>query len=387
MYFGYFFQSIFLAKKSRQKIVIFAMIGVFLSSFSLIVVQSVMNGLQKGLIERSMNVMGRSFYDVSGLSEKQRSDLIQNLKLKQIQVLEALEFELMLVKNQTKTWSKIIGLKVNEDNSNRPAFLVDKDFQGLILGSELSQRLKAYFSSEVKVFHPSYTEVLFGQRPRMATFEVSDFFVSELSEIDSFYSFIPLKKLQNLIRERKVNTLIFYRHQDQAILDDYFSDDTRYTKWSDKNQALSFALKLETNMMLFLFSCMSLLISLSITSGFLIFFDKVKVHLMSFWVLGLSRKKILQMMAYFLVSINTLFSIAGILCGLVFLYIIENLEEGYVPDFFLETKIPVEWGFYDLLVSFSIPFGVSCLFSLVAFRFFARENTRFTELMREVLNS
>ena len=158
----------------------------------------------------------------------------------------------------------------------------------------------------------------------------------------------------------------------------------RFTKWEDKNRSLVWALNLETSVMLFLFIAMSLLVAICITSGFLIFFDKIKTDLMSYWILGKSQKSIYRMSYLFTHFVSGLFSLIGLVLGISFLYLLKNNHISFMPDFFVERKIPVQIDSFKIIISFVIPYIISVTFSFFSFASFRKETGSFIRVIRSV---
>ena len=92
-YLKYFFHYIVTAK-NRQRLLILAVVGLILSSFALIVLQSTMGGLQNKLMERSKKVLGRSTISLSATDDA--SLVIQFLDQEKALYLKEYELELLL---------------------------------------------------------------------------------------------------------------------------------------------------------------------------------------------------------------------------------------------------------------------------------------------------
>lgn len=378
-FFRYFLAFIF-KSKTRQKLLFIAIAGLMLSSFSLLVVQSIMGGLQNGLIGRSKAVFGHGSMEMVD-GEKGYKKIYDKLLAKNIEFYPEYEIEL-LVKHSNQL-SPVI-LHGVDFNHALPPFLNKKDREGIVLGSELGSGLNAYFSSRLEFISPAHIDHLFGAIPRSITEEVSDFYMSELTEIDSIHAWTRLRLVQNLIRKKMINRILFYNEADFLKAKEVFPQ-RNFVTWEDKNKSLVWALNLETNVMLLLFVAMSFLVALCITSGFMIFFDKIKVDLLSFWVLGLSKKEVFSLTYLFTHFLSILFCLLGLGLGGLVLYILSSNQINFMPDFFVERSIPVKVTNATIIKSFLIPYIIATLFARSSFNLFKKENQSFLSQIRKVI--
>jgi lipoprotein-releasing system permease protein len=136
--------------------------------------------------------------------------------------------------------------------------------------------------------------------------------------------------------------------------------------------------------MIILFVAMSLLVAICITSGFMIFFDKVKTDLISFWVIGMSKDSVMKLLFIFTQVLSLGFILLGLLIGFGVLKAIDSKSLGFMPDIFVEQNIPISVNFADILIAFFVPYIISTLFSYYSFVTFKSENTSFLKLIRSV---
>lgn len=382
-FYKYFISYIFKAK-TRQRLLFIAVVGLFISSFSLVVLQGIMGGLQNGLINRSKIVLGDGHLEFeTPINEKRKLQIEERLLDHKISFFSEYEIELMVRKDNRVSPAILHGI---DYSYGAPEFLVKKDISGVVLGSDLSTNLNAYFDSKISFISPAHVDILFGDIPRSVKESITDFYMSELVEIDSIHAWTRLSLVQNLIREKSINKIVIYGEDGflkaQEILKN--QKDIKFISWSDMNKSLVWALGLETNVMLFLFVGMSFLVAICITSGFMIFFDKIKTDLISFWVLGKSKESIFRM-AYLLTHIiSFIFCLSGIIMGVLFLYLLENNDINFMPDFFVERRIPVQINALRVFIAFIVPYSISVVFSYFSFTSFKKESSAFLKTIRTV---
>lgn len=382
-FFRYFFSYIFRAK-TRQKLLFIAVTGLFLSSFSLMVIQGIMGGLQHGLISRSQSIHGSHLIKFPGTSSESLSDLKEILRKEGIPFYSELETEVMLRRRNFVAPAKLHGIDLSDE---RPEFLRDKDFSGLVLGSDLAGKLKTQFMDDIEVIAPAVTDSIMGEVPRFVADSVSDYLYTEISEVDDLEMFARLSFVQNLLRENSVNQIRIFGGVTPILLQRLMGAapaSARHLSWSDQNQALVWSLDLETKVMLFLFISMSLLVAIAITSGLMIFYSKIKRDLMSFWILGMGQKKLLALCFKFTLILSGLTVAIGGIFGSLTLAILERFGHDLMPAIFVERSLPVQLNFNSIVISLLIPFGISLVFSWFSFAYFRKENQSFVNIVRSL---
>jgi lipoprotein-releasing system permease protein len=383
-FFSYFLKYLFFSK-TRQRLLFIAVVGLFISAFSLMAIQGIMGGLQKGLIERSKNVHGSFLLQFDEITDEPLSELKSFLTQQGLVWVGELEAEVMLKHKGFVAPAKFHGISLDHQ---RPSFLINKDFSALVMGADLSQKLKLQFLDELMLIAPGVSDSLMGEVPRFVSESLSDYVYTELPEVDEFEMWGRIQIAQNLLRQRGINQIRLYGEISPELLQEMAGIKTqtpfRVVSWEKMNEALVWSLNLETKVMLFLFMSMSLLVSIAITSGLLIFFSKIRRDLMSFWILGMAQQKLVQLCFRFILLLSALVCAPGTFMGIVALKLLERYGHVLVPDIFIERGFPVELNFNHILISFFIPFGISVIFSYLSFLNFRKENQSFVAIVRSV---
>lgn len=383
-FFKYFFSYI-LRAKTRQRLLFIAVTGLFLSAFSLMVIQGIMGGLQEGLIKRSKSVNGSHLIIFESITNENLSDLKDILRKEAIPFYSELEVEVMLKHRNFVAPAKLHGIDLEDE---RPPFLQDKDFKGLVMGSELTSKIKLAFLDEVQVIAPGVTDSLMGEVPRFLTESLSDYLYTEISEVDDFEVWSRLGLVQNLVRQGGINQIRLYGPVSDEVLTKIQNHQTnapkRILSWEKMNQALVWSLNLETKVMLFLFISMSLLVAIAITSGLLIFYSKIRRDLMSFWILGMAQKTLIKLCFKFTLILSAVTVMIGGIFGYVTLKLLESFGHDLMPDIFVERELPVQLDFGHIVMSLLIPFGISLIFSYFSFAHFRKENQSFVAIVRSL---
>ncbi|MBF0300679.1 MAG: hypothetical protein HQK51_18340 [Oligoflexia bacterium] len=406
-YLNYFFRYVFIAK-TKQRLLFIALIGLVLSSSALLILQSTMTGLQNNLINRSKSVNGygliifpetnNSYLQVKNISK----NLIEKLHL---HAYAEYELELLIRNGQHISAAVAHGL---DGTANLPPFIREKERErGLsIIPVDLASKLKIDFASEITLISPAHTNAIFGDVPREVSTFVASIIETKVPEVDQYHIWTKSSLLYNLSREKILNRIRIYSPYDNLEVKNIIADslktdnlsldnnnnnnesDKNLSKvfqiksWEDQNESLLWALNLESSVMLFLFSVMTLLVGISITSGFLIFFDKIQVDLVSLWMLGIPKRSLERFMGYFIHLLSFCATSIGLIIGTIILLILDRYVPNIMPEIFIEQRIPVHITLNGVLISFFIPYIMAIIFSHYSLRNFRKDQRPFLTQLR-----
>ncbi len=331
-----------------------------------------MGGLQGKLMNRAKGIQGTA---VIYLNTKNRSDskvgnevfrIIQ--KDKRLKYSVEYEGELLLKYKSFLTPVVVHGIDLD---SYLPVALqgVRDEGAGIVLPMDLAYKVGVLEGDEVSLISPIHVDTFLTDVPRQMTSFIQETVSFDVPEVDGFHLWIKLSKIQNLIREKKINVIRFYSKVDHDLINE-LKPFGIFQTWETANQSLVFALNLESTVMIFLFGAMSLLVSFCISSGLLIFFNKIRLDLSSFWILGMSPKEMIRATSLFLY----LMIVVSILCGLgfgsLFLVMLKTYGREILPDVFIDRKLPVDFSLKNYVISFLVPFFVSLIFKKMALKKF-----------------
>ncbi|MFT6603568.1 MAG: lipoprotein-releasing system permease protein, partial [Bacteriovoracaceae bacterium] len=254
----YFFKYIFFAK-TRQRLLFLAILGLIISSFALLVLQSTMGGLQDKLIGRSKSVNGNGVLIIHEGGYKKAQEVNQYLKSLNIKGYIEQELELLLKNGNYLAPVIVHGL---DENSDLPPYFEDVKLKEVLLSPSLARRVNLDLGDQVRLISPAHTDAIMGDIPRTITLYLEDYLNTEVPEVDHYHLWVRLKVLQNMMRKKAANRIRFFQEVDfeslKAGLKGKFNDSIELKSWNEMNSTLVWALSLETTVMVFLFAAMTL---------------------------------------------------------------------------------------------------------------------------------
>lgn len=331
-----------------------------------------MGGLQNKLMERSKAVIGRAtIIFKTNESDPRLIELESILSKEHLSYTREYEIELLL---RYLTYIAPVTVHGIDQKGFLPQFLANEHKFEALIPTELAYKVGVAPPEILQLISPSHVDDLLGEIPRAQSIKIDKTFNSDVPEIDVGHLWVRLPLIQNLIQAKNLNRIRIYSKTDFKKLAGILPNWVQFKTWEDENSTLVWALNLESSVMIFLFAAMSLLVSLCISSGLLIFFNKIKTDLASFWILGASLDKINRSTKYFLHLMSFVSIIAGVLSGLVFLWFFDHYAPEIMPDVFVDRKIPILITMKGLVISFLVPYIISSIFVTFALSQFKREH-------------
>jgi lipoprotein-releasing system permease protein len=378
---------------TKQRLLLLVVSGLVLSSFSLLVLQSTMGGLQRNLMKRSQDVngVGVIFLQEQYQDQGKALGLVRELAAFGVEAYPEYEIELLLKNGKNMSYGVVHGMSLKD---RPPQFLRKRDIKEGVASVGIVNRLKINYGQNILMISPAHTNDLWGEIPRHVTLSVGDIINNNVPEIDMFHIWTRDSIVHNLIRGKSYNRIRIYHWPPegreafiQRFARDYAAptdQKVRLETWEEQNSSLVWALNLESTVMIGLFSGMTLLVGVMIMSGLMIFFDKIQKDLVTFWMLGLTRKKIIKLVSFFVHCLSFFSSLLGLGLGFLFLYMLKVSDLAIMPDIFLDQKMPISITWKGVGISFFIPCFLSYIFSKLSLSQFKKDQRPFTQQLKSM---
>jgi len=375
----YFFIFIFRGRQ-KQRLLFLALSGVAISSFSLLVLQSTMGGLQNSMVEKSKNILGDALIQFSKQDSVFVQGVEQSIRKKGLKTQAELVLEVLLRHENFISPAIAHGI----DPLSPPSYLTEYKRATAEFGIDLGHKLQMAPGSNITIISPSHTDSFMDDIPRSANIDVGHFKNFSIPELDASHFFVRKSLLQNIVGDLSLNTLRIWGDYDYEVLKlelrAKYLGQLELLTWEDQHSTLVYSLQLESMVMIFLFIAMTFLVSICIISGLLIFFDKIKVDLAGLYILGAGQDKIQKSFSLFLIVITHLSTLSGLLLAFFALWLLDFYAPNIMPEMFVERKIPIHITKTGVFISYLIPQGMAYLFSLFSMWHFKKESDWLTFL-------
>ena len=355
--------------KARKKdgflnvISIFSFIGIGLGVAVLIIVMSVMNGFRTELINKIVGF--NAHITVKPYEEKIDIINLKNNSLNQISknLILSNSGEAIIIKSDTSKGILLRGYS-SEDFSNLD-MIKNKTFVGkknnlvknnISIGKELSFALDLKIGDSITLMSSAGIETIIGNLPKQKTFIISSLFESGLNDFDNNVAFINLETLEEFFNLKNTdrNLEIYLKNpqnieNQKYIVQKIFTNEFVYS-WSDMNNSLFSALKVERNVMFIILSLIIIVAAFNIISGLTILVKNKTREIAILKSIGVLNKSIIKIFFLIGVIIGTSATIFGIILGVTFSLYVENFRQ-FLSTVFNISLFPEEIYFLSTMPS------------------------------------
>ncbi|MBI4055026.1 MAG: ABC transporter permease [Elusimicrobia bacterium] len=350
--------------------------GVTLGVAAMIVTLAVMNGFHRDIQNRILGTQAHLFVTASLSSQESqgvRKKLEAYPEVEATAPFAAGQAVLLHQGRSLGAWLK--GIVPQEEfriNHLRRTLQKGRWEGGLVLGRELAQQLKAGVGDRIYMLSPHSTPSPLGPLPRFVPMEVSGIYHSGYYEYDSSLAFLPLEKAQSFFSLGDRISGVGAKLHDWEGADAFAGKLQRdlgglygVRSWTQMNQALFGALKLEKAMMSLLLALIVVVAAFNIASNLLLLSLEKTKEIGILKSLGASSQNIRRIFFY-KAGLTALGGVlGGLLLGLALCGVIARYEILELPaEIYYLSKVPIHIRWLDTLGVLVAASGITLLASL-----------------------
>lgn len=342
--------------------------GIFIGVAALIVVLSVMNGFQKDVKERIVDVNSHIIV-LKYFNEpiKEYREIMDSLKeFKDIVSMTPFIYSKGLIQFENFTNGVVIrGFSIDDSvtysimKRHLKFGRFPENENEILIGVDLAEELRVHTLDNVKIATPFGSTETFGSLiPKITEFTVSGIFDAGMYQYNSELVYIPLNKASSIFGLNGKVTGIEIRVKDiyQAskiakIIEKKLGYPYRTNNWIELNASLFAALALEKKIMFLLLLLVIIVAAFNIVTTLIMVVMEKTTQIGVLKTLGLSEKDILKIYIYQGLIINTLGTMLGLIVGLFLCFLLSKYKFIDLPGgVYLLDKLPVNVQWLDIIL-------------------------------------
>lgn len=376
----------------------FSLAGIMLGVATLIIVMAVMNGFRQELLSRILGVNGHINVSTNSRSVADFDPIVEKIRNVDGVVLATpiIEGQVMATARGVASGAVVRGLR-EADFRQRP-LLIDniisggldgfEDGKGIIIGSRMSQNMRAGPGDKVTLISPQGNPSAFGTVPRMKAYRVAAVFEVGMSEYDSSFIYMPLKQAQIFFRKKGAVSAIEVMTTDP---DDVFEVGAgirtalgggyRILDWQRVNASFFTALQVERNVMFLILTLIIVVAAFNVISSQIMLVNDKGKGIAILRTMGATQGMILRVFFMTGASVGLIGTVAGSALGIAFAANIETIRQWiqtltganlFNAEIYFLSRLPAKLDTMEVVTVVGMALSLSFLASIVPARRAAR---------------
>ena len=385
-------------KRSHGGVALISVISftaIALAVAALIITMSIMNGFRTELTQKILGFNGHVFVVGGAMDTSGRAAMVARLRAVPgvIQALPVVESQALVQGPSAAAGAVVRGIAPSDLRAtaivadNIKAGSVAGFGQGedggdeVLVGQKLAESLGVGVGDPISIIAPTGDATVFGTLPTSKTYTVAGLFSVGMSEYDQTYIYMPLAQAQLFFGRDAAVDFIEIKLADpdkapalKAALAAAAGPGSVVTDWTQKNQAYFGALKVEHNVMLFIFMFIVALAALNIISGLVMLVKNKGRDIAILRTMGAGRGAILRIFFMAGATLGLLGTLAGLVFGLLFCLNIEAIQsfvewvtgtQVFNSDVYFLAHVPERIDWREVVMVLAWALGASFVFTLL----------------------
>ncbi len=381
-----------------------SILGIWLGVAALVVVVSVMNGFNRSIRDRLLEVEPHvvvDFDDVKKAKEITSHPVYKKLEQEDVELKAPMSHQDVILRTadgfvQGATANGVTRKRLLQllEFAEKKAGKKDPDLKNkienlkpgqIILGVGLADKTGLFRDDNVVIVPPETMFMPASEIPILSQGNVQGFLLTDVDRIDgqSFYYILEesFPRLQKTLG-RRLALEVWLKDPEQAdsIKEKIKGEGVQVETWKERNASLFFALKIEKFVVSFLVGLSTLIAGLSIISVMVLLLTQKKKDVGNLLAMGMTRSETRNTFVKIGLFLTLTGVLGGVITGIILSLCIDTFSDDVLPAFYEETNIPTEIQF--LQVASILFFGV--LFSYFALSITMRKLSSFrpSEILR-----